>query len=98
MNIEGDPNKEEKKKLGEDSVKFARFAAINERDKFVMPTENLTIKPTRFCVDGKCFTSYKDVATAIYGTTASAQRLPVFCAPRPLAAKQASPDPELAYW
>lgn len=98
MNIEGDPNKEVIKKTGEDAVKFARYAAINERDKFVMPTENLAIKPTQFCVGAKCFTNYKDVATAIYGTTASAQRLPVFCAPAPLAAKQAGADPELAYW
>ena len=62
------------------AVAAERKKKLAERDRIVVPAENVDRVPSSFCVaSGGCFTSYADVARSLYGSPTAG---PVFCAPK----------------
>lgn len=76
--------------LGSDELGRERQRALTARDKRALPHENLKIQPSEFCVGQRCFRSYNEVASALYGRGGASQ--PVFCAPVRLHARR-DPNP-----
>jgi hypothetical protein len=61
-------------------VAAERKKKLAERDRIVVPSENVDRLPSSFCVaSGSCFGSYAEVARSLYGSPTAG---PVFCAPK----------------